>query len=258
MKLLSLLLAALVATLAATVQAQNLTLFEALESSPDVPSAPRPAQQAALAQNGNPAFTLRSISRFGDEYRSVLVDRNGNKVDVLWRQGERMELPGVGGHVVIEANSRQLVVQHASNESCVESKASGVSCRGANTSVLTLATLSPVQAAPQSQPQQGRVQSQIPGQAQGQFRGRLPQGSNAVMLEGGETVVIDQDGNRVVINPFVDAAFAGPQPVDPALAPRMDRMQQRNGERINAEDLPVVGTRVVRTPFGDRLVPVRE
>jgi len=255
MKSLSLLPTVLAAALGSLAQAQNLTVFEALESSPELPLVPRTAQQAALSQNGNPAFTLRSISRFGDDYRGVLVDRNGNKVDVLWREGESMELPGMGGHVVVEANSRQLVVQHANSDSCVESKVSGVSCRGANLSVLTLATMSPLQATPQ--PQQGRGQTQIPGQAQGQSRGRLPQGNSTVMLEGGEAVVIDQDGNQVLINPFVDATFAGPQPVDPAIAPRMNRGQLRNGERMDNEELPV-GTRVVRTPFGDRLVPVRE
>lgn len=255
MKSLSLLLVALVANFSSVAQAQSLTLFEPLESSPDTPSAPRPAQQtAALGQDGNPAYRLRSISRFGDDYRGVLMDRNGNRLDVFWRDGEQMALPGTGGHTLIEANSRQMVVQHANNDRCVKSEVSGVSCRGANLSVLTLATLSPLQVTPQ--PQQVRGQTQIPGQAQGQYRGRLPQGSNAVMLEGGEALVIDQDGNRVVINPFVDAAFAGPQPVDPA-ADRLERVQQRNGERMNAQDLPA-GMRMVSTPFGDRLVPVRE
>lgn len=228
--------------------AQSLSLFEAVESGAEA----RQQDSGALMltpQSGSPAFTLRSSSRFGDEYRSVLVGRNGESLEVRWQSGAQTELPGYFGYAVIEVNARELSIQHPGSESCVPDEALGVRCADANTSVLSLATMSPL-------PSNGPVDTAMPGTA-------LP-GTEGVESAAGEGVIMGPDGEPQFVNPFSGVAEEGPQLSEADMAARAERARNRaerlrqfQPERINEEDVPP-GMRAVRTPFGDRLVPVRE
>jgi hypothetical protein len=229
------------------LSAQTLSLFEGVESGAEAPQQSSSAQ-GFPAESGTPAFTLRSNSRFGDEYRSVVLGRNGETIEVRWQAGEKIELSGYFGFTVVEVNARELSLQHPGSESCVANEAAGVRCADANTSVLSLATMSPL-------PSNGTAEPAPPD--------ALAPGTEGMQPGGGEGVIMGP-GAEQFTNPFSGVAEEDPQLSEAEMAARIERARNRaerlsqfQPQRINDEDVPP-GMRVVRTPFGDRLVPVRE
>ena len=77
--------------------------------------------------------------------------------------------------------------------------------------------------------------------------------------------MINANGQQVFRNPFSGELEVAEQQLSPEeLAARAERQAARRGrlsnfqlERISEADVPP-GMRLVRTPFGDRIVPVRE
>lgn len=222
--------------------AQDLTLFENLRTEDMGPRQGAALESQVVGTTGT-QFSLRSNSRFGDEYRSVLVDGSGNTVDIRWVPGTTVAVPGQSGYTVINVNAQELTLQQP--VPCIAVEGTGVRCLDPNTAVLSLATLAPLKQ-----------------------NGNSLQADEAIVIGGDvmgpqQAVVMGPDGEQEFINPFA-AAVMEQQGIDVEQAgrterarARAERLQQFQVERIPDDQVPP-GMRLVRTPFGDRLVPIRE
>lgn len=239
-----------------TVSAQDLTLFEQVDADPvaaEQLSQPMPGMSTGMQQNGQPAFTLRGTSRFGDEYTTTLVNRNGEPVKVKWHQGETAAVPGFDGFSIVGVDSRNVSLVHPAFDSCIASEQVGVRCSNGNTAVLSMATAVPL--ASNGTPPQSQLQDQPSfGVPAAPVAGRLDPA----------TVVHDAQGQQVFINPFngQTEVINGQTPEEVAARAerqqrRAERLNQLEAVRIDPRDVPP-GMRLLRTPFGDRLVPARE
>jgi hypothetical protein len=201
-------------------QAQDLRLFEPVETEPgaQVMSAP---EQLFTVGNGQPAFTLRSTARFGDQYQAMLISRTGEIVKVSWREGESAPVPGIGGFTVVGMSAAGVSLDHP-GEACVSAELSGVLCQGSNRSELRLAIAAPVAS-------NGTVPVQISEQqAQGFFGGPNPTGPD--QFNG---AALPQEARAARLRQFEEAST------------------------IDDADIPP-GMHRVRTPFGDRFIQNRE
>jgi hypothetical protein len=236
------------------ISAQELTLFEQIDAEPASEQPAQPMPGMGMQQTGQPAFTLRGTSRFGDEYTTTLINRNGEPVKVKWREGETAPVPGFDGFSIVGVSSRNVSLVHPAFDSCVPAEQNGVSCTDGNTALLGMATAVPL-ATNGTPPEFGQVQNQPPFMVSGNA---MPAG----MVD--PTMAHDAQAQQVFVNPFNgQTEVINPQsPED--MAARAER-QQRRSERLNQfeavridpADVPP-GMRLVRTPFGDRLVPARE
>lgn len=219
--------------------AQQLTLFESVESVPEPARNLREPEQNSV-QPGTPAFTLRSSSRFGDEYHSVLTGKNGESIVVTWNTGANVGLTGYSGYSVVNVTSRELTLRLPASDRCIPMEGAGVRCSGDNIAVLSLANKSPLQ-----------------------NNGTTPQPNQAVAVTG-DNIVVGVQGQPVFINPFTGVTEEASQESNAELVGReqrarnrAERLSQFEPVRISEQEIPP-GMRLVRTPFGDRLVPERE
>ena len=225
--------------------AQQLTLFEATDAEPEQQGprvlAPQPNNNSA----GAPAFSLRGTSRFGDQYRTVLVYRSGQEVVLSWQPGQRVPVPGYESFSVTNIDGRQVTLNHPGQDACIASQDLGVSCQSNTLALLSLSSAKP-----------------LPASTNG---GEAPQTRQAGIVGQPEPgTVVNSNGQQVFINPFSGEPEVLPQlsPEEQAAraqrqATRRERLSQFEPERISDEDIPA-GMQRVRTPFGDRLVPIRE
>jgi hypothetical protein len=246
-------------------QAQTLTLFEPTEAG-NAPREAGPAQGGIIAVpgggGGQPAFTLRSTSRIGDNYHVVLVGRDGAISQVAWQAGQSAAVPGHGGFAVTQVAGRSVTLTQP--EPCIAAPDKGVSCGVDNQAQLALATAAPAVAQAQAaQPPAKAPNQQDPFAAAAQAGGQPP----ALGLRGVRTagqVIVDQNtGQPIVINPFTGQPEAVQQLSPEEQAARADRQRQRadrlrsfQGRRIDDADIPP-GMQRARTPFGDTLVPIQ-
>ena len=229
--------------------AQELTLFEQIDAEPDAVQPVQGVPMGGMQQNGQPAFTLRGTSRFGDRYTTTLINRSGEPIKVEWREGDNTPVPGFDGFNVVAISSKSVSLAHPASDACIASDESGVSCTADNIAVLSIATGMPLAA-----------NGTPPGFAQGQNQQGFDNGNGM----GGDPALQNAQGQQVFINPFSGEAEVVNQLPSEAQAARVER-QQRRAERLNQfeavridpADVPP-GMRLVRTPFGDRLVPERE
>lgn len=221
--------------------AQQLTLFEPLQQTDSAPDGSRMGPAPAIAaMPGTAGLALRSSARFGRVHQVVLSDASGNDLALQWQAGERVAVPQHPGYVVTGVNGMEVTLQHPAGQPCQDNDVSGVRCLSGDTAVLSLATLSPLPKAPS------------------------PMGPEPQRTEDGDIIRTDANGNTVFINPFSAAAMEAEeltpeQQQDRAARAqaRQQRLQQFQIERIPDDQIPP-GMRRVRTPFGDRLVPIRE
>lgn len=254
-----------VALLTATVQAQELRLFEPTEGEP-VASMPTGAEQAFTpAASGQPAYTLRSISHFGSQYQAVLIDRSGQTVKVVWNDGESALVPNSAFSIGASGSSSSVALNHPAGDGCVEAVQLGVRCLDGNRSQLSLAAAAPL-ASNSAQPimPQGAQGFVDPGSA------ALGPGAPAGFFNDGAAafppgVGPQQNGQQVFINPFSGEPEVMPEIPPEEQAARQQRQEQRAArlrqfeqqQRIEDADIPA-GMQRIRTPFGDRLMPIRE
>ena len=226
------------------LNAQDLNLFEAVEGDTPQTVGPFQVKETAQVQNGQPAFTLRSTSRIGDRYHTVLLSRDGSVTEVDWQPGGNALLPGNERFAVVNIRGREVSLSHPASENCINAPELGVKCEG-NIAVLSLANSAPVavQAAPDG------------------FGATVGDPFAAAIQNQGQ---VNAQGQQVVINPFSGEPEVVPQlsPEEQAAraerqAARSARLRQFEPERIDDSDVPD-GMRRVRTPFGDRLVPIRQ
>jgi hypothetical protein len=259
---------ALAGLLTAAAQAQELRLFEPTEGEPAAAVPAGPEQPFAPVGNGQPAYTLRSVSHFGDQYQAVLVDRSGQTVKVAWKEGESAPVPNSAFTIVSSGSSSTVSLNHPAGDTCVNSIPLGVRCLDGNRSQLSLAVAAPLAS-----------NSQMPAMPQGaqgfvdNGNGVMTMGPNApagFFNEGSVGALppgVDpaQNGQQVFINPFSGEPEVMPQVPPEELAARQQRQELRAArlrqfeqqQRIEDADIPA-GMQRIRTPFGDRLMPIRE
>lgn len=225
---------------ASALQAQTLTLFEDVESV-EARTAPIRAPDAV---QGNPQFTLVGTSQLGDRRRATLRSATGETVTVQLNAAGSTPVPGYPGYRIEESGYRHLLVQHPASTPCFESTAQGVSCADDNVSRLQLATAQAIEP---------------PAPVADTMRTRRGRGAQAVPAEmtPEEAALLRREARRAPPdNPFAAALRAarerGEIPAEARAAQRVEaeRFQPR---RIDPSEVPE-GARLVRTPFGDRIV----
>jgi len=246
----------------AASQAQELRLFEEIEGLPVAsPQAPQPLM--AGPANTQPAFTLRSLSRFGERYEAVLLDRTSRPVRVSWAAGESAGVPGFGGFLVQSAGAGMLTLIHPPTDPCISVQTSGVNCTAGNSATLALVPAIPLAMnGSVPQPQAGGQQQGQPGPQRSVqdvslgIQGAPPQGGFYNQAGAG----VDANGPGVFLNPFSGQMEQVQQMSEEERAARGERQAQRamrlrqiEPTRIDPASLPP-GTRIQSTPFGDRIV----
>ena len=221
-------LASLLPALSA-VQAQELQLFEPVENT-GLPGSDNTVQgdvQVQIAMPSAPPFTLVGTSRIGGRQRATLASSTGQILHVELRDGEDAPIDGFPGYRLVSVGSRRAEVSLPAGMPCVGERSQGVSCGTDGLVELSLTTAAPV-----------------------------PMAVPAIAAEAtGEPAAIDANSVVAAENPFAAALRAAAQNEraagDGQRGPfNAERFQPR---RIAPEDVPP-GMRVVRTPFGDRLV----
>jgi|SRR5690606_7980312 len=206
---------------AAVQQEQSLSLFEPVAGS-EQPE--RPVEQRSGAEGG-PAFTLLGTSRIGNKYTAVLAHRDGSITRVSADPGSTVEIPDYPGYRLVGIGSRQVSLTTPGSDPCVDQQDRGVSCSDIGVTQLSLATAAPIA---------------VPTQGDNTDASANP--ANA-------------DPNAAPENPFA-AAIRMAREAEANGQPRRRRANPEDFQprRIAPGDVPA-GMRVVRTPFGDRLVP---
>lgn len=247
--------------------AQDLRLFEEPDRDP-AQAAPAPEQNFMAPGNGQPAYTLRSLSRFGNQYQAVFVDRSGQTVKAAWNEGEAAAIPN-SGFTVVATGTTSVSLMHPAGDSCVSAETVGVSCSAANRSELRLALAAPLA---------NNGAQALFGPSQGN-PGFVSNGANAAAMgpqpynrdnvvgvypPGFTPDAAAPPGQQVFINPFSGQPEVMPQVSPEELAARQQRqdvraarLRQFEQRRIEDADIPP-GMQRVRTPFGGQLMPIRE
>lgn len=228
----------LVALLASASWAQepgtDFNLFENVEQNTRAQTVQPLDGSRVRQQTGKPEFTLVGTSRIRDRYSAILQHQSGQTIQLPVRRQSNTAIPGYNGYTVVDIGAGKVSVRLPQGNPCIEYEGQGVACSAAgNIALLSLATAAAL-------PPRKRL---------------VPEPSEEVLLnEGG--LPVDVNGEVIVPaegaapetpnNPFASLRAA----VESAEAQGVERFQPRT---IPPEDVPP-GMRVVRTPFGDRLV----
>jgi hypothetical protein len=188
-------------------------------------------------------FSLRGTSRIGDKLSAILQAPNGKQM-IQRLQGQRTEINGYPGYFLVQVNPREIQIEYPKESPCQnDNEQKGVYCSpDKKTATLKLVRLNAL-AAPPPPKALPVVQNQP------QFPpGQMPPG---------------QPGQPVQQTPFGPMPFGQParQLTPQEIKERQEKFEQRKElyknfkkQEIRDEDVPP-GMRVVRTPFGDRLIP---
>jgi hypothetical protein len=204
---------------------QDLTLFEAVET----PAGGDSAGAGEIREQRNlpnaPAFTLLGTSRIGDKRRVRLVDSNGEELVVEMSGNESTPIPDHIGYRIAEFEAGKVAIMLPNGTPCIGADDKGVYCGPNGMAELSLTTAAPIVVA------------------------NTDEAANEDSGEAAEA----EDGQPE--NPFAAALRAAAQNEANAQAGRGRPVNGGRFEvrRIAPEDVPP-GKRVVRTPFGDRLV----
>jgi hypothetical protein len=219
-----------------SIQAQELSLFEQIETQEQqVRPDPRPTPNER-AGNGEPEFTLVGTSRIGNKHRAVLRTRSGELVTVQGGPESTVQIPGHAGYRVTSVQPREVSLAYPSGAACMSYEDRGVSCSSASLASLSLTTAAPVQVA---EP----------------VAGTNPRGRAARLAEEALQAAAQEaggDGSEAT-NPFAAALRAAANESAEDAASRRAEAQRFQMRRIDPSQVPP-GQRLVRTPFGDRLI----
>lgn len=218
------LLAAFAVLNAAPLQAQELRLFEAVETAggANSPAAIQAREQRNMPNT--PAFTLLGTSRIAGKTKATLVTSSGEVLRVQMRDDGPSPIPEHAGYRLLEVSSRSVAISLPAGTPCVAAEDKGVRCASDGLARLSLTTAAPLQ----------------PSSAD---TAQAAQDSAATAAE------------QTPENPFAAAlrAAAENEAAAQSRRPGRDVSERFEVRRIAPEDVPP-GMRVVRTPFGDRLV----
>lgn len=213
--------------------AQDFNLFEEVDASGRQSAEDRPERENSenRATISTPYFTLVGTSRIGDTFSVILADRNGEKIVIHAMPDSNAEIPEYPDYQLVETANGKVSLRLPESSPCVDFPKAGVRCNDAsNIAELTLPN-NPAIKAPQVTAQSEIVQ--IPEQ-------------------NGEPVVEE------VVNPFAIMRARANGDIDGNPAP-VDASADGNPNfvprRIDPSQVPE-GSRIVSTPFGDRLVPL--
>lgn len=209
--------------------AQDFNLFEEVEASRnEQPAQLRPGRESRVT-SAKPEFTLVGTSRIGDNYSVILADRDGEKIIIKTGQGVDASIPEYSGFQIVSTENGKVSLRHPESIPCVDYPDSGVRCNSAgNIAELTLPNNLPVRP-PQNQTQVATTQ---------------------VQEQAAEEIIEDP------VNPFaiMRARAENGDPNNPAVEPAAGGNSRFIPRRIDPSEVPP-GSRIVSTPFGDRLVP---
>ncbi len=208
------------------LSAQDLSLFEPVvnENRIDNIDVQQTREQNTAATA--PAFTLIGTSRIGSRYKATLASSSGKIVVVTGSPGAVQDIPEHPGYRLVDIGSRRVSIANPGASPCIAAADKGVTCSADGLSLLGLATAAPVPAAPSAEAALANTATAAAAQP-----GEIPENPFAAALRAAA----------------LNEANAQAGAVAP---PGAERFQPR---RIAPEDVPP-GMRVVRTPFGDRLV----
>lgn len=215
---------------APALHAQELRLFEPVESTDQAmqPGGQLGDQSMQIAMPSAPAFTLVGTSSIGGRQRATLASSAGEIVYVDITEEGDQPIEGYPGYRLVNMGSRRASISLPAGMPCLGSQPQGVSCGADGLVHLTLTTAAPMPAAAPALPVEGQA----------------------------DTVQVTENDDVAPDNPFAAALRAAAQNDQAGQGQRgrgaanAERFQPR---RIAPEDVPD-GMRVVRTPFGDRLV----
>ena len=195
--------------------AQNLSLFEELESSTRDAISRGSARNSGGEIISEPNFTLVGTARFGDHYSAII--NNGDERNILLdsTSDSTMLIPGHPGYRILDIRSGEISIRYPTDRACVSSEDKGISCSDANTAKLRLTNIEPIKSVKSDVARVGNGIRSEPNAPENPFAALLEEASNSESINN-ETS---------------------------SFTPR----------RINQDDVPS-GMRVVSTPFGDRLV----
>lgn len=214
-----------------TAMAQDFTLFESVEASTNEQSLQQRPGRESRVNIAKPELTLVGTSRIGDKYSVILANSSGEKIVVKTDANFGVVIPEYSGYEIVSASSGKVSLRLPDAVPCVDYPDSGVRCNSAsNIAELTLPNNPPIRL--QQKPAQIAV-----AQAEDQ---------------AAEEIIEDS------ANPFAimrARAQSGDSPDNPAfVAPGSGGDGRFVPRRIAPSEIPP-GSRVVSTPFGDRLVP---
>lgn len=206
----------------------RLALFEPLEETDTGSTSGTNTPTTPTVGFSGPRFTLVGVSQFGSRRQARLRDQSGEELAVELAD-QAVGIPGYPGFRLESDESRSLLLHLPSNENCIANEDQGVNCVGSQLARLELTTLAPLAPAPSPE----REEESADDGENGDDEGRRRRGRD---------------------NPFAAALRAARERgenIDPAvMRAEAQRFQPR---RINPEDVPE-GARLIRTPFGDRIV----
>lgn len=222
-------LLALIPLLSLPAVGQDFNLFEPIDVlNNDQPSQQRPGRESRVT-SAKPEFTLVGTSQIGDRFSVMLADRQGEKIVVEIEPGTNMQIPEYAGYLIVSTATGKVSVQHPDSAPCIDYPDSGVRCNSAgNIAELTLPNNPPVRSS------QTSAQAAVP--------------------EVQEQAV--EEINEDPANPFaiMRARAQNGELNNPAANPVPGSNNRFIPRRIDPSEVPP-GSRVVSTPFGDRLVP---
>ncbi|WP_339858960.1 hypothetical protein [Pseudohongiella acticola] len=215
--------------------ARELSLFEPVEqtATSNQPQTSGPRNPVATPGSG-PQFALVGTSRFGDRYRVSVRTSGGEVITVDAGSGGSAAIPGYPGYRVTQVASRHVLLEQPASTPCFAFSDQGVSCEGGNVARLALATAEAV--APPQEPARRRDRG-------------------AETQEGQDDSSSEQGAEERPENPFAAALRAARERDEPDAAASRAEEQRFRPRRIDPDDVPE-GFRLIRTPFGDRVVPL--
>ncbi len=215
----------------------------AAANKPTAPAAiqpPAPPPKPLLPQKD---FLLKGTSKIGNKVSVILQGLDGKDVMVKIDKSGRTPIPNSPGYTIIGVEPRQLKIEYPQDAPCrTTDRAKGVVCQGeGRIALLKLERRGAIAAPPPAAP----VAAPPPI-----FAGAPPAPNNPF------AAAVNQQG---VQNPFANLPQRPLTPEEQKkqeeeLKQRQELYKNFQRQVIKDEDVPP-GMRVVRTPFGDRLVP---
>lgn len=190
--------------------------FAALQNKPKKPKKPPKPTRKPVQKD----FALYGTSRIGSRYTVFLQAPDGKNITQTWKTGSSAPIKNNGDYRLLEVNPRTVKIAYPSSAPCNDNNPKkSVKCSGDG----KFATVALMRANPTPDAPKAPAQNQ---QAQ----------------------------NNVINNPALQNAEALRQQREAELKRRQELYKNFSPNRIEDKDVPP-GMRVIRTPFGDRLVP---
>ncbi|OQW94115.1 MAG: hypothetical protein BWK79_07530 [Beggiatoa sp. IS2] len=248
---------------------------------PEVPKPPPPSPASAVKPPPAPPplppappkplppqkdFTLRGTIRIGDKVSVILQTPDGKSLMQRFKNSQRTPVEGYPDYALVSVEPRSIRLEYPKESPCRDSNAQkGIQCEEngtvATVKLVRLNAIAPQQPMPAFPPpspvalQPGQVPPAMPGQP-----GVIPGQPGVVPGQPVTATGVPTTPTGVPpASPFATTARPGSTPEEAQKREEERRKREelyKNFKRQTIEDKDVPpGMRVVRTPFGDRLVP---